>query len=204
MERELPSLYELRVPTVTLGNVEHGHVIAYFAIVDREGNKVVLERYNPVNKKWEKLKGKNKHCIPCTANFIHLQSFGAQWLLKHEVLLRDGLPTQGLVRMVISGRDPVLSTSPNFEQHLRHHDLYQPYCNRYQSYDYKDVASALVTREAPTSVAKNVSGNPQESRRFDHPDRRFEEPTKQLAKNYPKKNSIKTKSSNTTKKCKRA
>jgi hypothetical protein len=167
----LPSRYELRVPTITLANVGPGHTVAYFMITDPDDNPVTLFKYNPQTKKWVR---QRKSSIPMSGNFIHLQCLQAQLRLKHNVVVAlRGMA--GLLRLVLSGRNPYHSALPHFEQLMRTANLLEAYEQRHRCYNFINVCSSLARNRRPDMVGCGV-----DVQKYDQPDRIFPT-TKSLA-----------------------
>jgi hypothetical protein len=167
----LPSRYELRVPTITLANVGPGHTVAYFMITDPDDNPVTLFKYNPQTKKWVR---QRKSSIPMSGNFIHLQCLQAQLRLKHNVVVAlRGMA--GLLRLVLSGRNPYHSALPHFKQLMRTANLLEAYEQRHRCYNFINVCSSLARNRRPDMVGCGV-----DVQKYDQPDRIFPT-TKSLA-----------------------
>ena len=143
---DLPELWELRVPTLTLCNFnqpeeEYGKKGNALAKVSFFSNKDIRLEEETNGKK----KAKPIAEIACFACTLHIQGFGVQEHTEHVVTQTTHKPKIGesrLVRLVISGRNPMVKGKEKYyNEVMRHHGLLnlQPI----DCYDYRGVVSAL-------------------------------------------------------------
>jgi hypothetical protein len=137
LRADMPSRWEMRVPTVTIANVGPGITVAQLEIFDKSEKKLAS--------------------IPCGGCTIHLQGFGAQLYTKHRVKVEKGLPSfrqSCIIRMVLSARDPIGTQHNCFDHVLRKKNnlrvAYEKVCkDNGRLYRHYNVATALAGKKQP-------------------------------------------------------